>query len=126
MEEILAKFLGVLVEWVFQIVGNFWNRPSSLRERSATETTIHASGAWLFGGIVAGAAWACAFPAFILPNAMLRIGNLVVSPMASGGIGYFIARRRARTHPNIRPNHHFWYLFLFAFGLVAARFAITR
>jgi hypothetical protein len=126
MEELLAKFLRVLVELVFQVIGNFWNRPSKLRERSATETAIHASGAWLFGGIIAGAAWAYAFPAFILPNAMLRIGNLVVSPMLSGGVGYFIAQHRAKANPNIRPNNYFWYLLLFAFGLVTTRFAFTR
>ena len=126
MEDLLAKFLRVLVELVFQVIGTFWNRPSTLRERSATETAIHAAGAWLFGGIVAGAAWAYALPDFILPNTMLRMGNLVVGPMLSGGVGYFIARHRAKANPNIRPNNHFWYLFLFALGLVTTRYAFTR
>jgi hypothetical protein len=126
MEEILAKLLRSLVGLVVQVIANFWEWPSKSRERSGTETAILASGVWLFGGIAAGAAWAYAIPDFMLPNAMLRIGNLVVSPMVSGSTGYFIAQHRAKTNPNIRSNNYFWYLFLFALGLVTARFAFTR
>lgn len=126
MEEILAKFLRVLVELVFKLIAALWEWPSKSRARPAKETVLLAAGVWLFGGIVAGGAWVCFFPAFILPYAMLRMGNLVAAPILSGGVGYFIARHRATANPNIRPSNCFWYLFLSAFGLVTTRFAFTR
>lgn len=126
MEEFLIVFIQFIVEFFFNVVADIpFDWPSRTRQTPEPERIA----GWCFGWLLLGGGigWVSTFvfsPTFIsIP--VLRVANLALSPIASGLLSLFIARRRVQTNPNIIPRNHFWQAFWFTVGLVAIRFAYT-
>jgi hypothetical protein len=58
----------------------------------------------------------------MLPYAALRVGNIVVSPLASGLLARAAARRRIARGEASSPRHHFAFAYALTLGLVLVRF----
>ena len=106
-------------------VGIDWATGSSGRRADKEE----AGCGWLFTFALLGAACGglslVLVPKLVLPTLGLRVANLVVAPLAAGGLSYLIARHvwAAGQWP---PRHHFWRGFCFALAFGIVRFAYAH
>ena len=128
MEELAALVIQIVVEVGLQIFGAAgidWATGASERRDDKEE----AGCGWLLifallGGACGGLSLVVV-PKLLLPTFGLRVANLVVSPLAAGGLSYLIAKHvwAAGQWP---PRHHFWrgFWFALAFGLI--RFAYVH
>ncbi|MBN9118139.1 MAG: hypothetical protein J0I06_03070 [Planctomycetes bacterium] len=131
MEEIAALLIQFVLEVGLQIFGSigFDYATESRRGRGRNgETRDHDGYGWLFvfavlGGVCGGLSLIFA-PKLLLPNAGLRVTNLIVAPLVAGGLSYLVAAFvwAARGQS---PWHHFWrgFWFALAFGLVRFAYA---
>jgi hypothetical protein len=128
VEEIVAVVIQVVVEVGLQIFGAAgidWATGASSRKGDREE----AGCGWLVLFVLFGAA--CGglslvfVPKLILPTLGLRIANLIVAPLAAGGLSYLFARHvwAAGRWP---PRHHFWRGFWFALAFGIIRFAYVH
>ena len=126
MEEVAALVIQLVVEVGLQLFGSigFDFLTESRRVRSDEER----DGGWgwlaafaFFGGVCGGLSLIVR-PNLILPTFPLRAANLLVSPLAAGGLSYLVAAYVWAPRGS-SAWHHFWrgFWFALAFGLV--RFA---
>jgi hypothetical protein len=125
MEELLILILQGFAEVLLQMLGSglldvlTWgiegddNRPS----RGCT------LGILLFAA-GCGLGWLSLWlaPHNLLPWGWLRIANLVIGPMLSAWLSWWIARWRQRRDPEVVPRHHVISAALACLGLVLVRF----
>ena len=97
MEELVALIIQVVVEvglQLFGAVGIDWATGASDKKGDKEE----AGCGWLFIFALLGAACGglslVLVPKLVLPTLGLRIANLVVAPLAAGGLSYLVARLR--------------------------------
>jgi hypothetical protein len=77
----------------------------------------------LFGGICGGLSL-IPYPNALLPNAGLRIANLVAAPLLAGAVSALVAKYW--TGRDWNPAHHFWRGFWFAMLFGVVRFAYIQ
>src|SRR5205823_6727789 len=77
----------------------------------------------VIGGVCGGISLVLV-PKLLLPSLGLRVLNLVLAPIAAGGMSYLVARH-AWAAGGYGPRHHFWrgFWFALAFGLVRFAYA---
>src|SRR5439155_5926555 len=128
VEELVALIIQVVVEvglQLFGAVGIDWATGASDKKGDKEE----AGCGWLFIFALLGAACGglslMLVPKLVLPTLGLRIANLVVAPLAAGGLSYLIAKHvwAAGQWP---PPHHFWRGFWFALVFGIVRFAYVH
>ncbi len=123
MEEVLVVVLQVFFEVVIQLLG-WWpldvSTGSDRVDRGCGWLLLHA-----FVGGLLGFLSALIAPQLLLPFAWLRVANLVVAPLAAGGLAYLFARWAKARGNAFDPRTHFWHGFLFALMFGAARFAFA-
>jgi hypothetical protein len=121
VEEILGFIIQLVIEVLVQIFGALGLDVASSRRGRGEEGGCGWLAVFAFFGGVCGGLSLIPYPAPLLPNAGLRIANLIVAPLLAGGVSALAANLWAGRGWN--PAHHFWRGFWFAmlFGLV--RFA---
>jgi hypothetical protein len=127
MEEVLVVGVQFVVEVLLQ--GLFYlpfDVPLSRDEKSDRPTGW---GWWFFyaaaGGVVGGLSLLVASH-LLIHSAPLRLANLLVAPVASGGLSYLIALWRRTRGAKTSPRTHFWtaFWFVLAFGAVRLAYAV--
>jgi len=124
MEELVALVFQFLFEVGLQIFGAPALEAAAAR-KSRDKDQSGCGWIVLFGvfGAIAGGVSLLLAPKFLLPNAGLRITNLVVSPLIAGGLSYLAAKNLGAGRD---PGEHFWRGCVFAFAFGAVRFAYAH
>jgi len=128
MEEIIAFVLQVVIEvglQLFGAIGIDWGFGASSKRDEKDEAGCGWLVLFAVAGGVCGALSLVFVPRLILPTLGLRIANLVVAPLAAGGLSYLVARHvwAAGQWP---PRHHFWRGFWFALVFGVIRFVYVH
>jgi hypothetical protein len=125
--EILLALFRVIAEAVlqavFEILAEFGLR--SVREPFRRPKPLHpvlaATGYAIFGAIAGGLSlWL--FPTLFIDAEWLRIVNLVVTPVAAGGVMALVGAWRRRRDQELIRLDRFSYGFLFALAMALVRF----
>ena len=121
MEEIVPIAIQVVIELAIQIFGSpslSWASGNNKVDRGCSYMFLH-----LFAGAAIGWVSIMVAPHYVLPYAWLRAANLIVTPLVSGTVSYWIAKSANKKGSKWDPQSHFAHGALFAlmFGLV--RFA---
>jgi hypothetical protein len=127
MEQLIAVVIEVFFEILLNVIGNgLFDWPTQGRARSRRGESIVAPcvGWFLFAALLG---W---LSLFIVPHALialpaLRIANLVLAPIVSALIAWWIADWRSYWHSNITPRYYLWKSFWFTLGMLLVRFAYT-
>jgi hypothetical protein len=127
MEEIAAFLIQILIEVGIQFLGGLGFDLATTRYRADGTTEDGCSGPVLFAvlGGACGGLSLLAFPNLILPTLGLRVANLVLAPLAAGGLSYLVAANiwpAGKQH----PVRHFWRAFWFALAFGLVRFAYAH
>jgi hypothetical protein len=125
MEELLVFIIQFIAEIFIDVMASLPSWPSKKRANPESERVIVFSLLWLFAGGCLGWLSVLALPTLILSNPSFRLANLVIAPLISAAVGFYLAQRRAQANPNIVPWHHIWYSFFFTLAFVGVRFAYT-
>lgn len=124
MEEVLVLILQFLFELVLNVFTfSSFDFPSQRRRLPEPEVIWGWGLVWFLVGACVGAVSLLVFNHAIINWSVLRIVNLVVSPVVSAYLSQVVAVRRAQSNPNINPRNHFWYAFWFTLGVAIVRFA---
>lgn len=122
MLEILLQLVG---EFLLQVIGEALVEIGlhSLSEpfRRPPNPLLAAIGYAIFGAVFGGLSLLI-FPTHLTPDGALRIANLLLTPLAVGGIMAAMGAWRARRGDAIFRLDRFSYGFLFALALAAVRF----
>ncbi|HJZ60245.1 MAG TPA: hypothetical protein VKE74_35205, partial [Gemmataceae bacterium] len=78
----------------------------------------------VFGGLCGGLSLLIV-PKLLLPTLALRLANLIVSPLAAGGLSYLVAANLWGNRGGL-PQQHFWRGFCFALAFGVIRFAYVH
>lgn len=117
----ILQFLGELIINVFAYVpfeGTSWFKMKPERER-----IIHASSFMLVLGGGLGWLSTLVWDHTFIEYPVLRIVNLILSPIIAAFIALFIAEWLSRKDPTrLTPRNHFWWSFWFTVGFAATRF----
>jgi hypothetical protein len=126
VEEVLVVAVQFVVEVLFQsLVYLPFDVPLSRDEKTGRPAGW---GWWLgyaaAGGVVGGLSLLVASH-LLIHSAPLRVANLFVAPVASGGLSYLIAAWRLSRGAKTCPKTHFWtaFSFVLAFGAVRLAYA---
>ena len=120
MEELVAVLFQVFFELAIQLFGSsgiWWATGNEKVDKGCAYFFLHS-----FAG--GGLGWVSTIiaPHLVLPYAGLRIANLIVAPLVSGGISYGFARFANSRGQKWDPMAHFLHGAMFAFFFGAARF----
>jgi hypothetical protein len=121
VEEIVVVIFQVFFELLIQLFGSSgiqWATGNDKVDKGCLFVFLHAS----VGG---GIGWLSTViaPQLILPYSWMRLGNLLVAPLVSGGISYGFATYAKSRGNDWDPPTHFLHGALFAFMFGAARLA---
>lgn len=121
MEEVVAVFFQVFFELLIQLLGSSgisWATGNERIDKGCLYLFLHA-------GVGGGLGWLSTVfaPHLVLPYAWMRLGNLLVAPLVSGGISYGFARYAKSRGNDWDPPTHFLHGALFALMFGAARLA---
>lgn len=128
MEILIELLLSLLVEFVLPLFAQLMGELLSQLGRRAW---VHlapwsvwlAVPAYAAAGMALGWISVWALPSALLPHGPWRVANLVLSPIAAGGLAMLLGMwRRRRGQPTVRLDH-FAYAFLLALGFAAVRYA---
>lgn len=126
MEDILTIIIQFLLELLGEALLNLpFDWPSRRRGRLESDSPFRRSLPWLAGGCLLGLASLWVLPHSLIPLPALRIATLLLAPLLSGMLSYWLTVQRSRNNANLRPRNHFWQAFGFTAGLAAVRFACT-
>lgn len=127
MEILFELIVEVLAEVVLQIVAEalfefgFYSLAEALNRRRRSSPFLASIGYLLWGGII-GALTIIIFPALMIKNPILRVLNLLISPIIAGSAMSAIGSLRKRKGQDLLRIDSFLYGALFAFGLAIVRF----
>ncbi len=130
MEEIILVLFQVLFEFLGEVFSSSLLDLFDFDARS--QASSKPTSPWLicFVCFLVGAllAWLSLliFPHTWLHAPGLRIANLILAPLGSAALGYYLAQRRSLTHAEVRPKENAWQSFWFTLGLVAVRFTYAQ
>jgi len=116
-ELLLQVFLEVLVELGFHAVKEPFRREPN--------PWLAALG-YLLLGEIAGGLSLLAFSHHLVAAQALRVANLVVTPIAAGGLMSLLGSWRARRGQSVLRIDRFAYGYLFALGLALVRFWFAK
>jgi len=123
MEELLIILFQFFFEVILQVLAELpWDIGISRREDWSVERPFLFALLSLAFGLLLGGLSLALFPHTFLHHPWLRIANLLVSPLATGGTSWSIASLRKKGSPQVSPGHHFAYSFLFSLAFAAIRF----
>jgi hypothetical protein len=120
--EVIFQFLGeLLLQIVFQFLVElgFHSLKNSFRH---TPNPVLATIGYILWGLMAGGLSLWAFPNSIIADPMLRLLNLIATPIALGLLMTLIGRFRARKGQDLVRLDQFGYAFVFAFAMAIVRF----
>jgi hypothetical protein len=129
MEELAAFVIQILIEFGIQLFGSLGFEWATGSDRKKADGTADDNGyGWLvlfavIGGACGGISLVLV-PNLLLPALWMRVLNLVLAPVAAGGMSYLFARK-VWAAGGYGPRHHFWrgFVFALAFGLVRFAYA---
>ena len=120
--EIVPQFFGeVFLQVVFKLLIEVgWDSLGDgvRKPRGVFGSTI----GFLLSGAVAGGISLLIFPQSLIPDGSLRAANLVVSPLAAGGIMMLIGHMKDRNGFRRLRLDRFGYAFVFALAMATIRF----
>lgn len=126
MLEILLQFVG---EFLLQVIGEALLEIGlhSLAEplRQPPNPWLAAIGYGIFGAVFGGLSLLI-FPVHLTPAGAMRIANLVLTPLAVGGVMSAMGTWRAHRGEAIFRLDRFSYGFLFALALAMVRFVFAK
>ena len=120
--EVIFQFLGeLLLQIVFQFLVElgFHSLKNSFRH---TPNPVLATIGYILWWLMAGGLSLWAFPNSIIADPMLRLLNLIATPIALGLLMTLIGRFRARKGQDLVRLDQFGYAFVFAFAMAFVRF----
>jgi hypothetical protein len=120
--EVIFQFLGeLLLQIVFQFLMElgFHSLKNSFRRRP---NPVLATIGYILWGLMCGGLSLWAFPNSIIADPMLRLLNLIATPIALGLLMTLIGRFRARNGQDLVRLDQFGYAFVFAFAMAFVRF----
>jgi hypothetical protein len=127
MEQLLVLIIEVFFEILLNVLGNgLFDWPTQGRARSRQgESIVLPCICWFLFAAFLG--W---LSLFVAPHALialpaLRMANLVLAPVVTALISWWIADWRSHWHGNITPRYYLWKSFWFTLGMVLVRFAYT-
>lgn len=124
MEDILVLILQAVIEIALELLGAADWVPLDVGGKSGEEDgCIGLSFLSLIFGAACGGILTLLHSKVLLPFAWLRVANLIVGPLVSGGISYAIAAHRKKANAAINPWNRFWYGLCYTQAFVAVRFA---
>jgi hypothetical protein len=124
MEDILVLLVQFLIEFLGEMLTYLpWDMFLYSRETNGSAGSGSKAILSLFLGGCIGGLSLLVFPNTLMRRSALRIGVLILAPLASGWLARATARRRRARGAETSPLTHFWCSALFTFGLVAIRFA---
>jgi hypothetical protein len=129
MEEVAAFLIQFLIEFGIQLFGSLgfeWATGSDRRKADGSPQNDGCGWLVLFaviGGVCSGISLLLV-PKLFLPALWMRVLNLVLAPVAAGGLSHLTARK-VWAAGGFSPRHHFWrgFWFALAFGLVRFAYA---
>lgn len=123
MEELLIILIQFLLELVLEVFANLpFQWASRRRNREYPDSIAFSSLCWFLCAALLGAFSLWAFPQTLIATPALRITNLIIAPLLSGGIFYWLAQRRCDDNPILIPRNHLWQAFWFTLGFTVVRF----
>lgn len=122
--EILFQFIAELIlqifaEALFEL--GFYSLAEAFNRRRKRNPILAAIGYLLWGGIV-GAITLFIFPSLMIKQPMLRIANLLITPIFAGLAMSAVGAWRRKKGQDLLRIDSFVYGALFAFGLAIVRF----
>jgi hypothetical protein len=126
MEEILVIVLQVTLELAVELLAyggaDFFAALSF--GRAERKESSGCGVVLLFGFLGAGMGGIAnlIWPRQLLPEAWMRIANMIVGPLIAGAASYVVADLRQRHGATIRPGLHFTMAFLFVISFDVVRF----
>lgn len=124
MEEVLVLLVQVVAEVLVDVLIYLpFDVPLSRDEKTGERR----GAGWLFvyalaGGVLGGLSLLLV-PDLVLRSPALRLANLAVAPLASGGVSWGLAAWRRSRGARADPPTHFWTAFWFVLAFGAVRLA---
>lgn len=121
MEELLVLVIQFVVEVLIDFLIYLpFDWPAGRTTRAGDQSGCGLLALYLFLGGLVGGLSLLAVPRLMLHSEPLRLTNLFVSPVVSGGSAYGLAAWRRSHGAAANPRTHFWtgFLFVLAFGAV--------
>src|SRR5262245_29021211 len=124
MEEVLIFVLQLMVEVLVEVLVYL---PFDLPLQRSEVTGERKGWGWglvylLLGGAVGGLSLLVA-PRLLLHSAGARVANLLLAPLAAGGLSWGLAEFRRAGGAAVCPRTHFWTAFGFVFAFAGVRLA---
>lgn len=124
MEEILIALIQFFIELTLNVFIQLpFDLPSKYRTTPEPKTVWPYCFGWFVFACILSALSLFVFKHTFISSSTLRVLNLFLTPIVSGFISYFIAKRRSEANDYILPRNHFWQAFWFTLGFVMIRFA---
>ncbi len=124
MEELLTVIIQFVLELLLEVLANLpidW--PSRKRSTPESTSVFWQCLLWCGGGALLGGLSLLLLPHSLIQLPPLRIANLLLAPLLSGAVSWWLTQQHSRRNANLLPRYHFWRAFGFTLGLVALRFA---
>lgn len=128
LEIIFEIIINVFGELLFEALGSRFSKKKTESHAPASEFNFTRPSRfviailYLIAGAVMGGISLMVFSEPFLNNDMLRIGNLIISPLVAGIIMQQIGKQKLRFGKQPAVLDNFYYGFTFAFGLSLVRF----
>jgi hypothetical protein len=126
LEEIIIVIIQFLVEVVAQALVDIPVDCATRNPKKPEEESFVRYFLFLVGGGLVGWCSIALFPRTMLHQTVLRIANLVLSPIIAAAIARSIAIYKRPKNPFIEPKIHAWSAFWFTLALAAVRLAYAK
>jgi hypothetical protein len=124
--EALLQFVGELVlQVLFEAAAELGFHSLKETFRRPGNPVLSAIGFFLWG-LLAGGISLLLMPRSFIANPGLRVLNLVITPLAAGGIMMLIGKLRERRGQILVSLDRFGYAYIFAFAMAAVRYAFAK
>jgi len=124
VEEIVVLLIQFVVEILLQAVVYLPFDFSFYRdEKSGERSGCGWMSVYLILGGGLGALSLLIAPRLLLDSIALRVGNLILAPLAAGGLSWAVSEWRRGRGAVVCPRSHFWFGFWFALAFGGVRLA---
>ena len=127
MEEILVLIVQFIIEVLLEFVVYLpFDLPLDRNRKTGARTGPGRIGIYiLIGGVLGGLSVLIA-PKFFIHSSAMRVVNLLVAPLVSGGLSYGLATWRRSRGAQTAPWTHLWTAFWFVLAFAAVRLVFAH
>ncbi|GAA0296638.1 hypothetical protein GCM10009087_03020 [Sphingomonas oligophenolica] len=120
--EILLQFLGeILLQVFFEFLAELGVHSLADTLKKPKNAVLSTIGFVLLGAMAGGVSLLI-LPKSLIPNLVFRKVNLLVTPLAAGGVMMLIGRQRGKRGQNLVRLDRFGYAFVFALAMAVVRY----